>query len=224
MPELQMVPLEIWTVSFHGQALSLPQSVVQVLSNTVHVFQPKRPVQRELLQKLHALQAEMTRRDWATPAALRLIVEHMLISLVRENPRFQHLAAADADDVDPAARVHKAVEYIEANLTEPVSLKHLAKLVGVTARHLSSLFKKHTGMTVTAYRNLRRVEKAKELLAATDKPITDVAFEVGFGSLGQFYEFFKRYTGTVPSTYRDGARRLLVAGGDRTAAEQGARP
>lgn len=47
-----------------------------------------------------------------------------------------------------------------------------------------------------------RIERAKRLLTLTEAPVTDVAFEVGFASLGSFSHLFARRTGASPSRYR----------------------
>ena len=76
------------------------------------------------------------------------------------------------------------------------------KKLGVTQSHLAAVFRQQYGMTPTRYLGSRREQQAKNLLAATDMPIIDIAAAIGFDSLSAFYAFFKKQAGTTPHTFR----------------------
>ncbi len=98
--------------------------------------------------------------------------------------------------------VQKAVLYIESNLQNELGLSSVAEAISVSAGYLSSVFKKETGQTLTAYVNAKRIEQAKHLLRATDLQIQTVAQDCGFLDLHYFCRVFKAHTGTTPSAYR----------------------
>jgi len=75
------------------------------------------------------------------------------------------------------------------------------KQLGVSANHLSVIFKKQYGIPPMEYLNKIRIEHATALLRYTDIPIIDIAMETGFDSLGAFYAFFRKNTGTTPRKY-----------------------
>ncbi len=62
----------------------------------------------------------------------------------------------------------------------------------------SKLFYRETGEKFSDYLTRIRIEKAKELLTSTDKPIQEIALEVGFNDAGYFTRRFKSYEGTTP--------------------------
>jgi transcriptional regulator GlxA family with amidase domain len=64
------------------------------------------------------------------------------------------------------------------------------------------MFKKATGMTLTEYVALVRVEKAKALLVDVSMRISEVVFAAGFGSIPRFNSVFKRHVGMSPTEYR----------------------
>lgn len=71
------------------------------------------------------------------------------------------------------------------------TVEALAERVGVGARHLSRLFRKHLGASPSQVAKTARVQRAKRLLTETDLPITDVALQSGFGSLRRFNAVFQ---------------------------------
>jgi AraC-like DNA-binding protein len=83
------------------------------------------------------------------------------------------------------------------------SLANLAEAVGLNTYSLSRLFKSQTGITLTAYRNRRRVERFLELYGhGQNTTLLATALEAGFGSYAQFYRVFRQLTGVTPATYR----------------------
>jgi AraC-like DNA-binding protein len=65
---------------------------------------------------------------------------------------------------------------------------------------------KEMGITLKKYVNTYRVEKAKELLATTDGPVADLAYQLGWASSNYFCTVFKKYTGVTPLQYRKQSR------------------
>ena len=104
-----------------------------------------------------------------------------------------------ATAVHPA--VHRAVELL-ANTEETLDLSQLATRCGLSAPHLSRLFKQQVGVALTEFRNRRRVERTLVLLANPETTLTDAAYAAGFGSYVQFHRVFKRQMGYAPSDYR----------------------
>ena len=72
--------------------------------------------------------------------------------------------------------------------------------------HFIRTFRATFGETPHRYLQRRRVERAMFLLRETDRSVTDICFEVGFGSLGTFSRTFRHIVGESPSEYR-AARR-----------------
>jgi len=64
-------------------------------------------------------------------------------------------------------------------------------------------------MTPNDYLLRLRIRKASELLSDSETSITDIAFRTGFSSSQNFSKVFKKYTGMMPSRYRDERRYTL---------------
>lgn len=78
----------------------------------------------------------------------------------------------------------------------------LAALCGISARHLHRQFQALTGKTVADYIEAARIEQAKRLLAARDRPIKAIAEACGFAHPNSFARAFRRSTGLTPLAFR----------------------
>ncbi len=98
--------------------------------------------------------------------------------------------------------VLRAIEYITANYKdEEISLKAVAEYVNLSTTYFCSLFKKETGMKFSDYLAKVRIDKSAELLRCTSKPVSEIAFEVGFSDYRYFGQIFKKLKGETPREY-----------------------
>ena len=111
---------------------------------------------------------------------------------------------SDADNkgskIQPVT-VRRVREFIDANLSQNLSVTELATEVGLSARQLCRSFKLSLGVPVHQYVMRRRIERAKELLRHMDA--TEVAMATGFSSSSHLSTLFKKVTGITPSAYRE---------------------
>lgn len=96
--------------------------------------------------------------------------------------------------------VSSAINYIATNITEEISLEDLAMYSGLSLSRFKQRFRDEMGISPREYVNVKKVEKAKELLAS-GKNITDTAFELSFSSSNYFSVVFKKVTGMSPKEY-----------------------
>ena len=96
----------------------------------------------------------------------------------------------------------QVIDYIEKHLSEPITLDELSALAHFEKSYLTVRFKEIWGISPMRYVNWMRVERAKVLLATTDKSITDISREVGFGSIHYFSRYFKEKENITPNEYR----------------------
>jgi AraC family transcriptional regulator len=102
----------------------------------------------------------------------------------------------------PPAALKRATEYIEENLAEDLSLAAVARAANLSPYHFARLFKASTGFPPHQYVIRRRVERARRLLATTDRPLAFIAQEVGFASGSHLARHFRRLLGVPPCDYR----------------------
>lgn len=100
------------------------------------------------------------------------------------------------------AYVKRAQEFITRHCDEKISVGDVADFVGVNRSYLQTLFKRHTGLTITEYANKTRVDKAVFLLRNSNLDTTAIALECGFASRQHFGLTFRKLMGVSPHKYR----------------------
>ncbi|MFW6253248.1 MAG: response regulator [bacterium] len=98
----------------------------------------------------------------------------------------------------------EAQEFIRHHFTDPdISVERVCNAVSVGTSYFSSVFKQHAGKTFVEYLTSLRMERAKELLRASDQLTYEIAAEVGYRDPHYFSNSFKRYCGMTPREYRN---------------------
>jgi len=102
----------------------------------------------------------------------------------------------------PGWQQKKLVQYIEEHLADEISLSSLAQLVRLSPFHFSRAFKESFGMPPYRYLTRQRIERAKGLLAARNRSVTEIGLDVGFSETSSFTAAFRKVTGETPTEYR----------------------
>lgn len=102
---------------------------------------------------------------------------------------------------------------MDAASHEEWPVHRLASVSGVSEAHFTRAFKQAFGLPPHRYLLTRRIERATALLRDTDLPITDIAFQTGWNSLGTFGRTFRDITGESPGDHRVRARAAAEAHG-----------
>ncbi|MDX3973846.1 AraC family transcriptional regulator [Shinella sp.] len=84
-----------------------------------------------------------------------------------------------------------------------LNLDRLARKLGIPARQISTAINRATGKNVSQYVNEHRIAEACALLTDTDKPVTEIMFEVGFQTKSNFNREFRRVTEMSPLEWRE---------------------
>ena len=110
-----------------------------------------------------------------------------------------HVLIEKEHEDDP---VEKAILYIRQHIAEKLSVEQIAKAVGVSAGHLSRLFKSKKNRALHEYVVQVKTGTAKTLLKTTTKTIHEIAEELGYASDASFSAVFKKNTQFSPSSFR----------------------
>lgn len=86
------------------------------------------------------------------------------------------------------------------------SVKELAKIIGYSPNYLSDMLKKETGKTGQEHIKLFIFELAKHFLSSTEKPVYEIAYQLGFDQPSSFTKFMKLQSGVTPITFRKNSR------------------
>jgi two-component system response regulator YesN len=103
-------------------------------------------------------------------------------------------------------KLARVVHFLERNFDKRVSLKDAASLVGLSPKYLSRIFKQVKGTGFDECRLRIRMDKAGELLDATDYSVAEISYRMGYENPESFARLFKRIKGCTPTRYREGRR------------------
>ncbi|VXB48491.1 AraC family transcriptional regulator [Arthrobacter sp. 9V] len=105
-------------------------------------------------------------------------------------------------DGQAEAVVDIVLEYVFSNHAGSVSMSEAAAMVGMAEPTFSKYFKRATGQNFSDLVRKLRLAHARRLLERTDKPVSDICYEVGFSNLSNFNRHFLADAGESPSQYR----------------------
>ena len=97
---------------------------------------------------------------------------------------------------------YNIMNYINHHFAEDISVDKIAAELYLNKNYIAHIFKEETGYSLIAYAILLRINRAKLMLAKTDKSITQIATECGYDDFTYFSRQFKKTTGLTPSAYR----------------------
>ncbi|MBU3056577.1 helix-turn-helix domain-containing protein [Pseudomonas indica] len=150
---------------------------------------------------------QLIRLNWDEPGERLLtsslaheMIDHALLTQVglREGLRLKGGLA-------PVMR-RRLIEYIDAHLTEPLTLGHLASLCALSEYHFARMFRESFGVPPHRYLLARRLERAQQLLRTTALPLGEIALACGFTDASHFSNRFRAALGGTPGQYRAALR------------------
>jgi len=103
-------------------------------------------------------------------------------------------------------RVRRTIESLENDEYRSISVSRLSASVGLSCSRLAHLFKRDTALSIRSIVRARRLANAAELIAATDRRISEILYSVGFSDPANFGHAFKHEFGISPRQYRASVR------------------
>lgn len=97
-------------------------------------------------------------------------------------------------------------ELMESRLDNPPTLRELSASIGMSPKYFCRFFKLATHQTPMEYLGYYRIEQACLEMATTDKNVTEIALDLGYGELNYFIRCFKKHKGMTPKKYMDSVR------------------
>ena len=102
--------------------------------------------------------------------------------------------------------IERGINYLETDPNQAKSIKEIAKMCNVSINYFERLFKEYSGVTPSAYRIQKKLQKAKLLLANDTLNIDQISLRLGFEDTAYFCRLFKKQNGCTPTEYRNKIR------------------
>ncbi len=99
--------------------------------------------------------------------------------------------------------IGKALEYIQENLNNDISVEEVSSVIGISNNYFSLLFKQESGTNFIDYLTTQRIQMAKKLLRNKNLKIYEICEMIGYHDAKYFSQVFKKETGLTPNDYRN---------------------
>lgn len=116
------------------------------------------------------------------------------------------ISRTDKSTVFKSEMIRPAIEYINDNFSEAVTVEKLAEITHISKSYFMRLFKETAGVGAIEYLSQLRIKKVCEILLKTDKTAAEAAFECGFRNISNFNRQFRKFAGCTPKEYRKAYR------------------
>jgi AraC family transcriptional regulator len=165
----------------------------------------------ELVSSIHIRDPQVERIGWMMQAedqdaypGGRLFADSLATALATRLLLLQsrRAPAVTTERALPAWKLRRVLEYIEAHLTDDLTLAELARVAGFSVSHFKPLFTRAVGVSVHRFVMQQRIERARTLLLQTDRSITEVALAAGFAHPSHMARRMRRSLGMNPLQLR----------------------
>ena len=144
------------------------------------------------------------------PRLTAQVAHDLVVYLRRDGTNTQASVYLDyRTHLDPM--VHRAQDWIQSDLTRPITLDGIGRELNISGRHLARIFKASTGITPLEYVQLLRVEHARTLLNNPALTMEVIAAQCGFGDVRSFRRVWRQRFGASPSAARPAAAPRAAA-------------
>jgi AraC-like DNA-binding protein len=189
---------ELWWAVFRPRLVTRTSTTAAPLLERDPSGHFSRRLDARWVPRLGALLGELRDAETVDDALLNAGLAYLLLVAWR--------AFIDSEEVVAGHDVHPAVETVARRLHDDPNasdLDGLARIAGLSPSHLSRVFKAQTGVSITRFRNQRRLERFRALYGHGRRTTAlAAALEAGFGSYAQFYRVVRAETGRSPSLLR----------------------
>ena len=161
--------------------------------------------QKKILDEAMSIEQDYKNRSFgwelAVSSSLYAIWKELVCHL-QESLAEHDAPAADGARMRRNQRLKDTLAYIREHFTEKIILDEIAKHLHLSTNECCRFFKKNMNCTLFEYITEYRLSKSMELLEHTDLPISQIAYETGFGSSSYFIEKFRKNVGMTPAAFR----------------------
>jgi AraC-like DNA-binding protein len=136
----------------------------------------------------------------------KLIILFQILNVISSSSNYKFLSktvSQNSFNEKEGKRMNDIYQFLLGESHRNISLNELAELANLTPNSFCRFFKNHTGKSYTRFLNEIRIGNASLLLQNSDKNISDICFETGFGNLSNFNRQFKNITGISPKQFRE---------------------
>jgi len=160
------------------------------------------PATSEISKLLFAIESEINKKNPEYELMVKVLLLNVLVVMIRSYDYVKYDNSSYVVHKQNLYFLEKAIDYIDQNLCDDITLDQLAKIANMSRTYFSTLFKKLNGISAWNYITIKRIEQSVVFLKSTDLSMLEIACKCGFNNSTNFNRAFKKVTGKTPSDYR----------------------
>ncbi|WP_052310964.1 helix-turn-helix domain-containing protein [Rubrivivax gelatinosus] len=203
-PDLNLQGLSITSDVLHQCLAELIDAPVLARVRFQPVLEPGSTTMRTLLLLCEAMSTGLSgdaplQQSPAALSSLRSTIAHLVLTGI-PNSYSDQIAGRLPRQLSPA-HVRRAMDYMQANASQPLTIADVALAAGASARSLQTAFRQFRGCTPSEYLRQIRLERVRADLLDGSQPrsVSRIAMHWGFAHMGQFAERYRSAYGEAPS-------------------------
>ncbi len=126
------------------------------------------------------------------------------LSDIMEKQEFISIKGTDNLDLAP-----DLISFINENFQKPLTIRYLSKKFGYSTSYIAHIFCNQLKIPFRTYLGAVRSEYAASIINATNKSLTEIAYECGYNSLNTFCRCFKKHFSLTPSQYKKSLKKKI---------------
>ena len=138
---------------------------------------------------------QTNKKDIFWESSYELEIKRLLIETLKCTNESHKLSGANI-------YIRKASSFIESNYMYTINAKDVANHSGISVVYLQKMFRENLNTSVNAFINKTRIDKAKQLIAASNFSLKKISQNIGYNSVQSFIQNFKKLTGHTPTEYK----------------------
>jgi AraC-like DNA-binding protein/mannose-6-phosphate isomerase-like protein (cupin superfamily) len=183
---------------------AMPGLTARETSNVRHALAAvKAPVfhfSPDLEHCMERLLGEHRRPTPESAMVARGILHELIAWIIRDHRTEQLRQGTEQSGYSPP--IMRVIDWLREHLEEKVSVKDLSDVAGLSPGYFRRWFHHEVGSSPSDYLTQLRIERSKQMLAETERSITNIAMELGYNTSAYFTAVFHRETGTTPTDFR----------------------
>ena len=155
---------------------------------------------KEILNYIEKIFKAFNKREYAYELEVRNYLNYIWFTLVKEMKTYNK--SSNKLSLYDEKRVKLALEYIDSNYENSISLNDIAMAVNISKSECCRAFKRVLNTTPFEYLIEYRVLKSTHYLCNSNESISNIALNVGFNGISYYGKIFKKHMNCTPSQYR----------------------
>ena len=158
------------------------------------------PAVKKIADLMLSIKSEFENKGYDYDVEIKSMILQLIILIHRSFPVTEENSVAVPNQL--FERIENAINYMDLNYCSNISLTEIAKKAFMSKAYFCTVFKSMNGLTPWEYINIKRINKATDLLKSTNDSILSIATQCGYNNSANFNKIFKQITGSTPREIR----------------------